>query len=381
MSLNHVVIGNGWSALSVVAELYFKNEPITWITGTGAHLYAPLSVLEPKASEYLSSLLKKLEILDEEPEQGSYLREYKNKSFARPAWFKAQTTELKKQTIEESVWEPEKRAIPIAESRFSLDLATLEDRIREKLSAMVGIKKIIGVPVKGFQFSGDHAEVLLASGESIAAQKIYYADRWSLLTSLDGFPKSKNPTRHVTPMGVLQAQFTHSHSLVGADLHEVFTCIMHKDPGEEIMRSVWGYFCDEGKRSVWTVYLESEESLDNHTIAKKLRRLKQTLDRMFSSPEWLPKVDGVVVKDFLATIQNEQVSFEEDFIFSGSFTKQSELPNAPVSLGDELVLLTDGFGPSVAFEICSQVFLRSDSQNQAMNMTQAVQSQGEGATL
>lgn len=365
--MSHIVVGNGWSALTTVGFLALQDKQVTWVTGSGAHIYSPLSILEPQAAAALSDLLRQLEILDEEAQEGFYLREFRNKSFEK----------FKKQKIEESIWAPEKRAIPLNEASFSIDLATIEDKIRQKLATLTNIKKIAGVPVKGFDFNGDQALLLLASGESLPAEKIYYADRWSMLSSYEGFPKSKNPARGLEPMGVLQAQFTHSHPLVGADLQEVFTCVMHKDPGEEFMRSVFGYFSDEGKRSVWTVFLEANESEDNHTIAKKLRRLKQTLDRMFSTPEWLPTINGVMTKDFLSTIQHEQVTFEDNFIFASAFSKTSELPEGPILLGDELILLTDGFGPSVAFELSA----RSHTQNPSVNLANTTHSQSESATL
>jgi len=98
---------------------------------------------------------------------------------------------------------------------------------------------------------------------------------------------------------------------------------------------------DEGKRSIWSVTLAEEECEDNHSIAKKLRRIKQTLDRMFTGSEWLPEN----TKTFMDTTVSEQVRFEEACVFSKGniITEAQTLPKMP-----NLSFVTDGFGPSAS---------------------------------
>jgi len=96
---------------------------------------------------------------------------------------------------------------------------------------------------------------------------------------------------------------------------------------------------DEGKRSIWSVTLAEDECEDNHSIAKKLRRIKQSLDKMFTGTEWLPEN----VKSFMDTIVTEQVRFEEGMVFSKGdvMNEASHLPKM-----ENVCFVTDAFGPS-----------------------------------
>ena len=72
-------------------------------------------------------------------------------------------------------------------------------------------------------------------------------------------------------------------------------------------RSFFGYFDETGKRSVWTLCLDAEETENNHEIAKKLRKMKQSLDKAFS---------GFAQKDFTQTILTERFAFQEHGVYA-----------------------------------------------------------------
>jgi hypothetical protein len=130
---------------------------------------------------------------------------------------------------------------------------------------------------------------------------------------------------------------------VGAGLLESFFCLMHKEAGEEFQRNLWGSFSSDGSRSVWTVFLTASEVEDNHEIAKKLRRMKQTLDRMFAGTEWVPAGKS----EFMANVHDEQVRFEEAMVF-GAGEPPREILNVPKAGG--VFFVTDGYGPAPALD-------------------------------
>lgn len=356
------IIGDSWAALGSLGLLATSENAIdldiTWITGTGARSLPPLPLLEQGLGVTgWRALLSRMGIESAEPQAGHYLREFRHKSFARPTWHKSPTRAMRIQTRDEELWGPEARFAPAYEVRFEQTLGELEERVRERLAARVAasaekpyvdasaggvkIRKIEGVPVKGFEESETGPVVVLGSGEKIACDRVIYADKWTALTGMEGLPKAQGFTRSREPVGLLQAVFTHTHALVAQQMQEAFYCVVHKDPGEEFTRAVWGYFMDGGKRSVWTIFTASEESEDNHEIGKKLRRLKQTLERMFVGPEWVPEGK----KTFLDTVADEAVRFEENFVFSrgDSLPTATKLPKLA-----HVAFLSDGFGPSAA---------------------------------
>jgi hypothetical protein len=106
---------------------------------------------------------------------------------------------------------------------------------------------------------------------------------------------------------------------------------------------VFGYFSADGKRSHWSVVLGRGEVEDNHEIAKKLRRMKQALEKMFTGSDWLPQGKA----DFVANVESEQVRFEDAIVFG-----EGEPAREPLTLpkAQGLQFITDGYGPSVAME-------------------------------
>lgn len=222
-----------------------------------------------------------------------------------------------------------------------MNLCALEEAIRVKVLEMPGVTRVHSIPVNGFKVEkGCVTGLLLGSGEEIACDRVIYADRWNGLLGMEGFPKTAPFIRKREPMGVLQATFVH-HKPVGAGLLEGFYGPCHKDAGEDIQRNVWGYFSEDGKRSFWTLFLAADEAEDNHQIGKKLRRMKQTLDRMFTGDAWL----AAGYTDFMSNVLDEQVRFEEGVVFASG-----QAPEKVMELSglDGVTFLTDGYGPSLA---------------------------------
>ncbi len=136
-------------------------------------------------------------------------------------------------------------------------------------------------------------------------------------------------------MGVLQVLFSH-HEPVRPELCESYFATLNRDAGETEDRHLVGHFFRGGLESIWSTVISSEEGEDNHTIAKKLRRMKQALDKMFSQTEWSSG-------EFTLTIKNEVVRYEESIIFGAG-----KIPQKPNSKGIEFV--TDGYGVAGALE-------------------------------
>jgi hypothetical protein len=149
------------------------------------------------------------------------------------------------------------------------------------------------------------------------------------------------------PVGCLQVSFQHEAALGGSEPRpESFFGPIQREAGEEMQRQVWGHFSSDGLRSHWSVALESREIEDNHEIAKKIRRMKQAVEKMFTGPSWLPEGK----EDFIATVTDEQVRFEEGVLFQGAKTLR-EAQKLPAH--DGAWFMSDGYGPAAAFE---QVF-------------------------
>lgn len=339
MSMPFVVIGDGWAALAAVGFLAHSGRDVNWIAGSGAKLIAPLPGLDNgSGAVVLSSLARVLQVDIGSFRSGMFLREFKNKSF-HP--FKS-----------DDLWAPEKRISDELKGRFQIDLCEVERLFRERLSASASIKRWDGIPVTEIN-TNDGISVMLASGDEIRAESALFADRWTLLSTIKGLPKVLNSfgrekqsvrigniNREFKPMGVIQVLFTHILP-VGNKVDEGFCSITYKEKNEEFDRHVWGYFSAEGCRSVWTLFLTPEETEDNHEIAKKLRKIKQTLNRTFCSPEWLPgKVD-----EFLQTVREERFRFEDAAVFScgSAFENPFIVPDSP-----KMAFATDGFGVSSA---------------------------------
>src|SRR4051812_22591674 len=105
-----VVIGDGWAALGAVGFLALKDIPLVWISGTGAQIFSPLACLESGPGvKVWEDLCHKMGVDCGEPQQGSFIREFRNKAFREPAWTKAPTLETRLEVRNEELWAPERR--------------------------------------------------------------------------------------------------------------------------------------------------------------------------------------------------------------------------------------------------------------------------------
>ncbi|OFZ55906.1 MAG: hypothetical protein A2428_05165 [Bdellovibrionales bacterium RIFOXYC1_FULL_54_43] len=377
-----VVVGDGWAALGAVGFLAHAHQPVCWIKGSGVRMLAPLPTFEAGSHggagvQAWFDLAQRLGIDCGQPDQGSYVREFRNKAFREPVWTKAPTPETRKDVLKELLWAPESRFPSVFESRFSMSAGELEEAIRKELTEdrFACIRRIEGIPVSRIQI-GDHGleNLALASGEVIACDRLIYADRWTSVNEIQGLPpavqKALSSGRKREPAGILQATFTHEIPM-GIGITEGFFGSLNKEPGEEIERHVWGYFSFDGKRSFWTLCLSREEVEDNHEITKKLRRMKGALDKMFTGTAWLPPEK----RDFMANVTEEQVRFEDALIYgAGDLTGTlEELSSFPKKLS-AISFLTDGFGPTLAMEQVALLFgtRRTDTQAEHVDVVSPV---------
>lgn len=343
-----VVIGDGWAALGAVGYLITSGIEVTWIGGSATRILPPLASLEvgPGVQRW-QTLAERLGIEIGESRHGALVKEFRNKSFREPAWVKSPTPETRKEVRDELLWTPEQRIVGVFEARFEISLGEIEDEFRKILNQdhFPKLKKIENSPVTALTKDGDQVSgVQLGNGEWIECSQLIYADRWGLLTSLEGMPKPVTLLRKKEPMGALQAVLTHSIPL-GVGITNSFFASMPKNPGEKLERHLWGHFSSDGKRSVWTICLSPEEVENNHEIGKKLRKLKNTLDKIFEGSGIFPPEHEVFAASggFAKTIQDEQVRFVEELLFSEGIA-----PDKPISVNglQGASFLTDGYGPS-----------------------------------
>ena len=334
MSTSVVVVGDGWSALGAVGFHVLAGSSVYWVTGTRTRLMAPLACLETGPGVDLwARLLGGLGIESGSAVEGDWVREFKNKSFRKPAW---ENREL---------WKPERRWVGVSNSRFQKPVEELSDEVRQTLMSerFAHIKRIDGLSVTGFKAQdGRLRGVVLDSGEEILCEQAFYADRWSLLSALEGLPKPLPFLAKRDPHGVLQLILSHLEP-VGMGVSESFFAPLHRESGEGMERHAWGYFSADGKRSLWSLCLTHDEVENNHEIGKKLRRLKSSVDKAFSTSGWLPPDK----KNFSEIWVDEQVRLSEEAVFAGgeSVSHARSLPDL-----EGLFFLTDAYGPSRAFQ-------------------------------
>lgn len=366
--LPQVVIGDGWAALGAVGFVARAGVPVCWIKGTGAKIVPPLPSLdegEGTGGLAWKELFRLWNIECGDLETGSFLREHRSKAFREPLWTQAPTPDARRQVIEETLWGAERVFAPVFESRFPRPLGEIESDLRRKLSesSRNPIRMIENVPVSGFKVSSHSIEaVLLGSGQEVPCSKMIYADRWSELPKLQGLPKSLGFLRRRDPIGILQASLIH-RTPMGEGLKEGFFGALHRESGEEFERHVWGFFSSDGLQSHWTLALSSDESEDNHEIAKRLRRMKNALDKMFVGSSWLPEGKP----DFMSNVGSEQVRFEESMLFSkgAPVAEPVGLPQIP-----GVCFLTDGYGPGLAMRQAR--LLQPETQAENVNLMDTI---------
>jgi hypothetical protein len=347
-SYSFAVIGEGWSAIGALATHLLSNpeSSVLWIAGTGARLLPPIAGMgEGPGAEVLAELGRRLKSSWGEPDRGANVREFKNKAFQIPAWARA-GEDSALDTWCELLGESERRFVPMREVTFEKPLIEIEEEIRAYILSQSRVTRVEGVPVHGIS-SGDRVSLRLGDGRQFEADSVVYADSWNALRSMEGLPKVAG-LKGLVDGFALQLVCTHRdpvHAEGGSAVRESFFCQPLREPNESIRRQVWGHFFDGGKRSIWTLFLASDESEDNHEIAKKIRRMKQTLNKMFVGGEWL----GAKAKEFTDTILDEHVRFEEAIVVQEG-DEPSEIPAIKDAEGASRVcFLHDGFGPAFSW--------------------------------
>jgi hypothetical protein len=347
-SYSFAVVGEGWSAIGAIATHLISNPQaqVLWIAGTGARLLPPIAGMgEGAGAEVLAELGRRMSKVWGEPERGPNVREFKNKAFQIPAWARA-SADSALDTWCDSLGESERRFVPVREVTFEKPLIEIEEEIRASLLGDPRVTRIEGVPVHGIE-TNERVNVRLGDGRQFEIDSLVYADSWNALRSVEGLPRIAG-LKGLVDGFALQLVCTHRepvHAENGMAVRESFFCQPMREPSEAIRRQVWGHFFDGGKRSIWTIFLASDESEDNHEIAKKIRRMKQTLNKMFVGGEWL----GAKAKEFTDTILDEHVRFEEAIVVQEG-DAPSEIPVIKSADGVERVhFLQDGFGPAFSW--------------------------------
>lgn len=351
MSAKITIVGDGWAALGAVGFLVQQNQPVVWVAGTGTRMLSAAPSMEAGAGvELLQRLARGFGIETGEAITGSFLREFRNKAFRQPSWTKAPTPETRVEARKEVLWGPECGLVPVFEARFELTLNELEEKIRALLlgDSEEGaqwrklIRRVEGLPLASIQLDDQQqvTGVTLVSGEEIICAQVIYADLWSSLPSVQGLPKNLAFIRGREPTSVLQATMTHP-TPVGVGLMEGFFGTLHREVGEDMDRHIWGHFSADGLKSYWTLGMNEDEIEDNHLIAKKFRRLKSALDKMFTGETWVP----AGMTEFMNNVSSEQVRFVESVVFA-----EGKVSFEPVKMPQArgVLFVTDGYGISCA---------------------------------
>ena len=358
-----IVYGEGSAAVFLISQLLKKGESVVWAAGSGAKIIPVMPYL--KSDLAFGALLDcnrmgQDEILENSAEVGVFHRVFRNKGFKLPTWKKTTQVANQQQNFEAAVWGPEQAFLGIHEVRMTnLTPASVEQSLRDAFETHPNIKRVPMVPVSEFEVFEQGGKIQFANGFITEFSQFYFCDS---LTELKSIPKLSTILKHqvgnvklANCMSVLQVVFHHSVPL--QQTFETGLVIpMNRDSGETFDRDVLGYFMEPNK-SVWTVFLQPSEIEENHEIMKKLRRMKQALNKAFDQPEFLP----VGHKEFMSTVEKEQVRFEENHIAVHGGFKESKS-------NDDFILLTDSFGISAClehmakrFEIEAVQFIETDS--------------------
>jgi hypothetical protein len=335
-----LVYGEGSSSVFLIHELIKRNERVVWVAGSSA----PLLPLMPhmKSELALSTLASAADSLavsyESRIEKGLCHRVFKNKSFKLSNWKKAS----------EQTWIPELSLLGEDECRMEgLNPVLIEERLRASFESHPLITRVERSPVLEFEIFEEGGKIQFAGGMLTEFKRFYFCDDPA---SLKAFPKLqtifKNQMKGIKPasrMGALQVVFHHSAPLKQA-MSRGLVIPMNRESGETFDRDVLGYFV-EPTRSIWTVFLNPSECEENHEIMKKLRKLKQSLNRAFEGPEFLPEGK----KEFISTVEREQVRFEDSALYT-----EGELQTS--ASNPDFVLFMDGLGQTKAMEQVARHF-------------------------
>ncbi len=346
-----IVFGEGSASIFLIDQLLKKNESIVWVSGSTSHLLPVMPYVKSPlaAGALLESQAGSDAALFAGPvENGTFHRVFRNKGFKLPSWKRTANLESQRESFAEMVWAPEQAFLGVEEVRIKgLTPIQAEEALRLRFENHPQIKKVQNAPVVEFEVFANGGKIQFANGFITEFKQFFFCDS---LAELKAIPKLLSVYKHQisklkpsNQVNALQVVFHHSAELkVSKEVGYVVP--MNRDSGETFDRDAMGYFMADG-RSVWTVFLQSEECEENHDIMKKLRKLKQSLNRAFDSPEFLPEGK----KDLLSTISKEQFRFEESVLFTEGELKES-------SSNLDFVILPDSFGITKTLEMIASRF-------------------------
>lgn len=340
-----LVFGEGSASVFLITQLLKRNQKVVWVQDSGSQIWPVMPHVKSELA--LGAMLDSYQLVSNEVfanpiEKGIAHRVFRNKGFKLPVWKRTTNAAAQQSAFEEMVWTPEQTAIGVTELRIA-DLSTMkiEEALREAIDASPLLQKVEIAPVIDLELLNPGGKIHFSNGSVIEFQQLFYCGP---LSDLKANPKLSNVLKYQvakakvgTAVSALQVVFHHSEPLLQS-LETGLVIPMNRDSGETFDRDVLGYFV-EPNRSVWTVFLQADEVEENHEIMKKLRKLKQSLNKAFDGPDFLP----LGKKDFMATVDKEQVRFEPGFVVIEGEFKQT-------ATNADFILLNDSFGLSFALE-------------------------------
>jgi len=153
----------------------------------------------------------------------------------------------------------------------------------------------------------------------------------------------------------MQVVFSHKEK-IEKPIEESFYSVCQKESQENEGKRFWGYFTSDQAQSIWTLFLDLEDFDDPNVIAKRLRRLKQALNKTFQGSQWL----SVDQKPFVDTVANESILIEKDLISYG--VKKTVFPLLKTNQEVEYLFLSDAFGVSASLSHCAKMFFQEGKE-------------------
>jgi hypothetical protein len=347
-----LVYGDGSASAFLVQQLVAQQQKVIWAAGSGARLMP----IQPnvKSDLALALVLQAQNFLAHDIgqshpiEKGLFHRVYRNKGFKLPVWKKGTSLDHQTEAFEELVWKPEQPFLGVQEFRIaSRSVALIEDELRLQLETHPLVQMVPPVAILELEIFEKGGKVQFANGFTTEFKQLYFCDS---LSELHQIPKLASALKHqvatVRPSNMMSAlQVIFHHSVPLKQTFETGMIVpLNRDSGESFDRDALGYFLSP-ERSIWTVFLQASEVEDNHEIMKKLRKMKQALNRAFDEPEFLPEGK----KDFLSTVEKEVVRFEPAFVaVEGQFREAGQQA--------DLILMTGCMGLTVALESVAKRF-------------------------
>ena len=338
-----IVFGESSASVFLIQELIKQNESIFWVNGSGVRLIPVMPYV--KSEKALGILLNAKRSLDPTPkthelERGVFHRVFRNKAFKLPTWVRAANKDAQEEAFRELVWKPEQTFLGTQEFRLQgITPVQIETELRKSFETHPSIRKIQNTPIVEFEVYEQGGKVQFADGAMTEFKQFYFCDSLSELKALPKlapvfqYPLSGMKSNQM--MNAIQVVFHHSGTL-NQPTDIGFVIPLNRDAGEDFDRDVLGYFLDD-RTSVWTVFLKPSECEENHEIMKKLRKLKQALNRAFEGA------------DFLSSITEEQFRFEENCLMVEGHLKVSHS-------NMDFVLLPDSFGFTHALDALAERF-------------------------